>query len=260
VRKYFILFICSLFVIQFTNCSPTKVIEEERGIAGERLVKRVEANRRKVRTLVGNGTISIITKELNTKSNFRVEIKKPDSLKVAFYGPFGIDLAYALISKQDFLFYDVINNTLYQGKAKPGFIKQVLKINLQFDELIDAVTGSVNLSNKLRIEPEVQKISDSEYELVYPDSSANSIGTVKISAEDYRILQYYVTDFKGKTKYEALYDGFRKIVDVYLPFLININDKANDQKLKIEYRSLEINNFNEKLMLEIPDDAKIIQM
>lgn len=249
-----------LFAFILTNCSATKVVEEEQSISGERLVKRVEANRRKVKTLVGNGTITVITKELNTKSNFRVEIKKPDSLKVAFFGPFGIDLAYALISKKDFQFYDVINNTLYQGKAKPGFIKQVLKINLPFNELIDAVSGSVNLSDKLLIEPEVVEISNKEYELIYPDSIKNILGKVRINSEDYRTTQYVVTDLKGKVKYEALYDGFRKVDDTYLPFLINISDKTNDQKLKIEYRSVEINNFNEKLTLDIPDDAKIIQM
>lgn len=256
-----VLLILSIMTIAYlTGCTATKPLEEEQSISAERIVKRLEANRRKIKSFVGTGTIFIITKELNTRSSFQVEIKKPDSLKVSFFGPFGIDLAYSLISQKDFQFYDVINNKYYKGKIRPGIIKDLMKINIPYDELIDAVTGSVNLTSKLRLEPQVTQKEDRTYELVYPDSASNILNTITIDIETMRITRFVISDLKGKISYQADYEAFRKADDVYLPFNISVNDKVNDQKLKIEYRNVELNKLTDKLKLDIPDDAKVTDL
>ena len=257
MKKYFLAAVISIFIIQFTGCTSIQNVQEERVISAERIIKRIEANRRKIKTYVGNGSITVNTKELNTTSNFKVEIKRPDSLKVSFFGPFGIDLAFALVTLKDFQFYDAINNSLYSGKVRPGIIKDVMKIDIPYDELIDAVTGSVNLTNKLRTEPIAKQTGDREYELVYPDSVKNKISKIKIDAESYKILQFTVTDLKGKISYQSDYHDFSKVEDTFLPYTININDIANNQKLKIIYRRVEINNLTEMLKLDVPDDAQI---
>lgn len=256
-----LLFVFYLFLIVIAiGCSATKPLEEEQSISAERIVKRLEANRRKIKSFVGKGTIIVITKELNTRSNFQVEIKRPDSLKVSFFGPFGIDLAYSLISQKDFQFYDVINNKYYKGKIRPGIIKDLMKINIPYEELIDAVTGSVNLTSKLRIEPEAIQKEEGTYELIYPDSVNQVTSTIIINAQNLRILKYLISDFRGKVSYQADYSEFRKVDDVYLPFNISINDKVNDQKLKIEYRNVELNKLTDKLKLDIPDDAQVNEL
>jgi outer membrane lipoprotein-sorting protein len=257
VKKYFSLTIFVLLVIQFTGCTTTQTVQQERIISADRIIKRIEANRRKVKSFEGTGSISIKTADLDTKSSFKVEIKRPDSLKVSFFGPFGIDLAFALISPKDFSFYDAINNQLYTGKVRPGIMKNVMKIDIPFEELIDAVTGSVNLTSKLKIEPLARQINESEYELVYKDSLNNKLTKISIDSESFKILQLTLTDLTGKLNYQADYHDFTKVDEVQIPFLININDIANNQKLKIEYRHVDINKLTEILKLEIPDDAKI---
>jgi outer membrane lipoprotein-sorting protein len=257
VKKYSLLVIITLLAIEFTACTSTQTVEQERVISSDRIIKRIEANRRKIKSFEGTGSIYIKTSELDTKSSFKVEIKKPDSLKVSFFGPFGIDLAFALISPKDFSFYDAINNRLYTGKVRPGIMKDLMKIEIPYDELIDAVTGSVNLTSKLRVEPIAKQISESEYELVYPDSSNNKLSKISIDAESYKILQYTITNLKGLVSYQAEYSQFTKIDDVLVPYQVNINDIANNQKLKIEYRRVDLNKLTDMLKLEIPDDAQI---
>ncbi|MBI3123608.1 MAG: DUF4292 domain-containing protein [Ignavibacteriales bacterium] len=258
--KKILLISISAILLFLVGCTATKPLEEEQTISAERIVKRLEANRRKIKSFVGKGTIFVITKELNTRSSFQVEIKRPDSLKVSFFGPFGIDLAYSLISQKDFQFYDVINNKYYKGKVRPGIIKDLMKINVPYDELMDAVTGSVNLTSKLRIEPVANQKDDGTYELIYSDSTNSIVSTIIIDASNLRIIRYLISDMRGKVSYQADYDGFRKVDDVYLPFNISINDKANDQKLRVEYRSVELNKLTEKLKLDIPDDAKVTDL
>ncbi|MEW6652450.1 MAG: DUF4292 domain-containing protein [Bacteroidota bacterium] len=259
MKKLLFIFYSALIVFA-VSCTATKPLEEERTISAERIVKRLEANRRKVKSFVGKGTIIVITKDVNTRSSFQVEIKRPDSLKVSFFGPFGIDLAYTLISQKDFQFYDVINNKYYKGKIRPGIIKDLMKINVPYDELMDAVTGSVNLTSKLQIEPAANQNDDETYELIYPDSVNNTLSTIIIDAGSLRIIKYLISDMRGKVFYQADYDGFRKVDDVYLPFNISINDKANNQKLRIEYRNIELNKLTDKLKLDIPDDAQVTEL
>ncbi len=260
VMKKLLFIFYSALIVFAVSCTATKPLEEERTISAERIVKRLEANRRKVKSFVGKGTIIVITKDVNTRSSFQVEIKRPDSLKVSFFGPFGIDLAYTLISQKDFQFYDVINNKYYKGKIRPGIIKDLMKINVPYDELMDAVTGSVNLTSKLQIEPAANQNDDETYELIYPDSVNNTLSTIIIDAGSLRIIKYLISDMRGKVFYQADYDGFRKVDDVYLPFNISINDKANNQKLRIEYRNIELNKLTDKLKLDIPDDAQVTEL
>lgn len=241
------------------GCTPSKPIMQERTISPDRLIKRLEANRRKIKNFSGTGTISIKTSDLDTKSNFTIEIKKPDSVKVSFYGPFGIDLASALLTQEDFLFYDVINNTVYKGKQRPGIMKEILKINILYNDLIDLATGSINLTDKLQREPNSSESADDLLKLTYADSANGRTNSYLIQNDELEIRQYFQNNLKGKNLLDTKFSNFRKYDEIPIPGEINFNDFTNNQKIKIEYRKVEINGEIGNLKLELPSDAKIIE-
>lgn len=253
----FVLSVCSLLYVE--GCTPSKPVMQERTISPDRLIKRLEANRRKIKNFSGTGTISIKTNELDTKSNFQVEIKKPDSIKVSFFGPFGIDLASALLTQKDFLFYDAINNTVYKGKQKPGVMKEILKVNILFDDLIDLATGSINLTDKLQREPNSSESQDNLLKLTYADSLNDKTNSYLIQNDELEIRQFFQNNLKGKNLLDTKFSNFRKYDEIPIPGEINFNDIANNQKIKIEYRNIEINNEIGNLKIELPSDAKIIE-
>lgn len=245
-------------LIYFEGCAPSKPLQLERTISPDRLIKRLEANRRKIKNFTGNGTISIKTLELDTRSSFQVEIKKPDSVKVAFFGPFGIDLAYALITQKDFQFYDVINNTLYKGFQKPGVMKEIMKVDISFDDLLNLITGSVNLTDKLRGEPNSLESADDQLKLTYNDSLNQKTNSYFIQNDKLEIRQVIQNSAKGKNLIDTKFSNFSRIDEIPVPREIVFNDIANNQKIKIEYRKFEINKELGNLKIEIPSDAKII--
>jgi len=262
VKRNFFVFIIAVIISQFylNGCAPSMPVQIEKTIASDRLIKRLEANRRKIKSFTGSGSISIKTSELDAKSSFQVEIKKPDTVKVSFYGPFGIDLAFALITPQNFQFYDAINNIYYKGKVKPGVMKDILKINISFDELIDVATGSVNLTDKLRSEPDKLEADGNLYKLTYIDSVNMKSSIYWIRSEELEIRHYQQNDQNGKNLVDARYSDFLKVEENPIPKQININDLLNNQKIKIEYRTIEVNKEIGKLKIDIPDDAKIIEL
>ena len=258
-KSFLFLIITAVVSILFIDgCAPAVPVQTERMISVDRLTKRLEANRRKIKTFTGAGSISIKTDELDATSSFQVEIKKPDTVKVSFFGPFGIDLAFALITQKNFEFYDAINNTFYKGKITPDVMKRILKINISFNELMDIATGSVNLSEELRSVPDKFESTDNLYKLTYTDSVSKKSDQFFIRSDELEIRQYLQNDSKGKNLFDAKYSNFRKIEDVSIPTQINVNDIANDQKIMIEYRTIEINTEIGRLKIDIPDDAKII--
>ncbi len=262
MKKSFFLFMIAVLTSQLylNGCAPSVPVQIDRMISSDRLIKRLEANRRKIKSFVGTGSISIKTSEMDATSSFQVEIKKPDSVKVSFYGPFGIDLAFALITPQNFQFYDAINNIYYKGKVKPGVMKDILKVNISFDELIDVATGSVNLTDKLRSEPNKFEAVDDLYKLTYIDSVNRKSSMYWVRPEELEIRQYQQNDSKGKNLVDTKYSDYLRVEENPIPKQINMNDLLNNQKIKIEYRTIEINREIGKLKIDIPDDAKIIEL
>ncbi len=262
MKKSLFVFMTAALISQFylNGCAPSTPVQVDRMISSDRLIKRLEANRRKIKSFVGTGSISIKTAELDAKSSFQVEIKKPDTVKVSFYGPFGIDLAFALITPQNFQFYDAINNIYYKGKVKPGVIKDILKINISFDELIDVATGSVNLTDKLRNEPDKFEAVDDLYKLTYIDLASRKTSVYWVKSDELEIRQYQQNDSNGKNLIDAKYSDFMKVEENPIPKQTSMDDLLNNQKIKIEYRTIEVNKEIGKLKIDIPDDAKIIEL
>lgn len=259
MKRILLIIIAIVVLINIDGCAPSRTTEDMRVISADRLIKKLEANRRKIKTLRGVGSLSIYSTDVNAKSSFEVLIKKPDSLKVSFYGPFNIDLAQVVISDKNFQFYDMINNTLYQGNIRDGIMKQLLKIDLPLDEIIDALAGSVNLTDKLRIEPDVYEAMGELYKLTYKDSTLSLEKNYIVRAKDLAITQYVVNKFNGRTELEGKYGGFKLFDEVPFPFEISLEDNKNKQRLKIDYKRVEVNETLNDFRLQIPNDAKVIQ-
>ena len=258
--KKIILFLSLIvLVLEFSACSPSKPAEDVRMMSPDRLIKKLEANRRKIKTFDGNGSLMIVSPAVNAKSSFEVQIKKPDSMKVSFYGPFGIDLAQVLITPNYFQFYDIINNTLYQGKMRRDVMKQLLKIDLPFDSIIDAFAGSVNLTGKLRSEPDSYENVDDLFRLTYKDS-VNSLNEIyMVRGDNLAITGNTVQNNLGRVILEGKYSLFKDYEEVPVPFEINLEDLQNKQRMKVEYKNIKVNEPVSGFKIDLPNDVKVVE-
>ncbi len=92
-------------LILIIGCVPSQPTEDYELLPSERLTNKLEANRRKIKSFDGNGTIIVNTLEMDNSATFRVVLQKPDSIYLTIMGPFGIELAQALVTKEKFVFY-----------------------------------------------------------------------------------------------------------------------------------------------------------
>ncbi len=264
MKKYFVkTFFYTLIIISisllFSSCVPSKPVEEERILPADRLMKKLEVNRRKIKTFLGSGTINLDSPELTAKASFQVAIKKPDSIRISFYGPFGIDLAQAVATKRDFVFYDVINNRVYRGITKDLSLKNIFKVDLTFNELMDAFAGAVDLTDKLRREPDDLFVKDDTYFLTYSDGVTGRQSLYEILIDDLAITKYKIVERPSNSILEGAYRDFEMFDEVPLPYKININYKLMNQKIDIDYRNIKINDELGNLSFTIPEDAEIVE-
>ncbi len=253
------LFVVIFFLGLLFGCVPSKPVRELKEIPASRVIKKVEANRRTISTFRATGIIDVNTSQINAKANFEVQIKKPDSVKISIYGPFGIELAQAVVSPRAFQFYDPVNRTLYAGENKEGIIEKILKVDLSFDDLMDAFSGSVNLSENLREDPDNFDITEEAYMLTYLDPVNNQSNIYEIDNESLALLSYTILSETKNILLKGNYSNFKMFGEVPVPYNSKIEYSDKNQSLDIQYRTVEINKEISDFSLNLPTDVQIVE-
>ena len=245
-------------VIYLEGCVPSKPLDDVEILPSERLLNKLEANRRRIQNFEGVGILTIQSEKYDNSANFRVVMHKPDSVYLTILGPFGIELAQALVTNDNYIFYDAIENTAYKGEVNEDILREIFKIDLSFSDLMDAFIGSVNLTKNLYKQPDKYEIDYDKYVLTYSDS-VNRLTTIyEVDIRELSITDYKLKSFDGTVNIEGKYSDFELLENVAVPFNIVIHNFSDDQTLKIDYKNIVANQRDVYIDFVLPDDATII--
>lgn len=253
------LILLSLFLFFVEGCVPSKPTEDYELLPSERLINKLEANRRKIKNFEGVGVFEIESEQYNNSANFQVVMQKPDSIYFAVLGPFGIELAQALVTKETYIFYDAIQNTAYTGNVNDDILNNIFKINLSFSDLLDAFVGSVNLTPNLYKQPSEYSVQGDQYILTYLNQDKELKSVYKVDIRQLGITDYSLTSFDKSINLEGKYSKFELIENVAIPFSIEISNKVQHQDVKIRYKNIYANSKGLTVKFELPDDAEIVE-
>ncbi len=242
-----------------TNCSAPQKTETFEILSAERLINKLEANRRKIRSFEGTGSLNVKTPTFDNGASFKIVIQKPDSIYLSIYGPFGIDLAQILVTKTNFTFYEALHNTAYTGKLSNDILKEIFKINLPLSDLLDAFTGAVNFSSRLYKEPTFFDIVQDKYLLTYVDSTTKTLTRYTVDVKDLSVLSSKVEDFNGNVLLQCEYSSFVILETVSAPKTISVKQEKRKEYIDIEYKNVSANRKNIKIDFAIPENADIIK-
>lgn len=263
--KKLLFYICSLtLLVTLYSCVPSQPENEEvETLSYDRLIKRLEVNRRKIKNFLASGTIDIKNPTFDNSASFRIFIAKPDSLYMNILGPLNIEIAQILIIKDDFKFYEVLSNKLYKGKLDNNIIKSAFKADLNFKQLVDVMLGAVNLSDKISTKISQFNIDEDKYVFNFSDSYGDTTlqETYKIRIKNLGIVDYQIKNRSNNSiVYKSSFDDFITFGGSPVPKKIAINDSKNNQEIKIKYKKIEVNVKNYIIDFDIPDDAEIIDI
>ena len=225
-------------------------------ITPDMVQRTVRVNRERVRSLNGEGTISVESLEMAQSGSFELVLRKPDSILVKIEGPFGIHVGSALLTRSGFTFYNSIQNQLVTGSVNAANLNRIFRVSLTFDELLNLFTGGSFFEGD-QDSPDSVAVEDNQFVM----SFGNSGGTRRywIDPATLLITKIQHTDALGKLVLEERFDKFRTAGEASLPRQIRLTQHQAHRVVAVAFSSLAINVDTAPLVLEIPTNAERVR-
>jgi len=262
LKKYLFLFLLLIEILPFlvNGCVPSQPTEDMELLPSERLINKLEVNRRRIKSFEGYGTIAVKSPQINSSADFRVIIHKPDSIYLSIMGAFGIELAQILVTNENFVFYDALENTAYEGMPSNDLLKDIFHIDLPFNDIIDAFVGSVNLTKNLYKVPDDYKVDYDQYVLTYVDSFMNTKTQYRVDIRELGITKYTLWDNHGDLALKGDYSKFNLMQGVPVPYKIEVERTQENQHISINYKNMAANDSDIYIDFRVPKDAAVIKI
>lgn len=244
-----------------SSCTASQPEEKElQKIPIKEIKEKVNKISHAIETLEASGSISIDSPEMSSSGSIEIKIKKPDTVYVKIEGPFGIDIAVALITRSDFTYYNVQENKVFTGPSTDINIGAILRIKVSFDELINSFSGSFHFEDELTDSTEAGSENNS---YVLQVNKPLYKQKYYVEPNNYFINRYSVLDAGNKPLLEVNYTNFKpeKVngMNINFPDNITINKPENKQTVWLQYETKEINKKNLTFKMKVPKSAKVIK-
>jgi len=236
------------------SCTASNTTTES-SVTFEYLKKKVNENSLKLTALDAYGEISIDSPELNNTGSITVSIKKPDSVFTKLEGPFGIDIANLLITRNDFIYYNVMDNRVIKGSSTENNLSIIMRIRIEFDDLINSFSGKYYFHEDDYLSAEILETQRDYLAILTYDKEIKKFW---IDKNNYFVRKLGKYDDKGKTKIEITYDNFYESDGIYFPKNISVIRPEEKQSIWLTYNNEEFNNSNLNFRIKIPKSAKHI--
>jgi outer membrane lipoprotein-sorting protein len=253
--------IFSIFII-LISCSATQGVRESSDSTKinwtiSELKQKINETYTSLKSFDAEGDISFETSDMNNSGTFVLSLVKPDSIFIKLEGPFGMSVASMLITRENFLYYNAMENVIYKGTTNSDNLSYILNFKINFDDLISSLSGNFffrdTSSDKSKMKLEYNNILISTY-----DDSTFEYKKYWLDSGEFYINNYKIYNNSMILLLEAEYENFDKTNGIFFPDKITINKPLDKQHVWINYtrKKMNINHLNYKL--KYPKSAKEI--
>ena len=242
--------------ITIASCSSSPEITSKGNISFADLARRVNESAGRLSSLNAEGEISIDTPSLSNTGSLIVSINRPDSLYTKIEGPFGIDIADVLVTRNEFTYYNATENKVIRGPSTQRNLGIILKMKVEFDDLVNALSGSFIISSK---DTSNYSISQGDNHYLLEQTIGSSTVRYRINSEYFYVTRIQSYDSYGKMTLEITYDEFYESDGIYFPKKINLVRPKEKQYIWVNYKIEDFNPGKLSYRLKIPGSAKKVQ-
>jgi outer membrane lipoprotein-sorting protein len=250
-RLFVILFVVILFGLD--GCGSSERITTERSLTFSDVLTRAAERDDRIQTLNGKGSITIETPEASNSGSFRVRLKKPDSLTVEIRGPFGVRVATLALTREQFLYYDWMENRAIVGKPEERMLRQILHLAISFQEIFGVFTGVFPQNDSSDTIRQFTTGNDA-YNVLFRSSTRSK--QYSIDGETYIIKEYSISDNSTGILMTASASDFTDDTPS-LPQFLRIVFPAERRSITITYDDIRVN-VPVSCVFEVPKQAEII--
>jgi outer membrane lipoprotein-sorting protein len=245
-----------VLLISLNGCAPALKTAGESPLAAGEILRRVHERNEAVRTLKGEGTITVEAPEGSNTGFFTASLKKPDSLLVEFKGPFGIHVGTLLLSRQRFIFFNRMENRAVLGRPDGRTLQSMFKLRMDFDQILNAFTGEFPEASRGDTLSGPVAIEDNAYVLQYRNPAGGT--EYRIDGETFVVRSYTVADTPGDPAVTATTERIDNSAPVPMPRFLRVIFPRERRSITIAYDDIETNKPVDCSFV-LPARAQIIQ-
>jgi outer membrane lipoprotein-sorting protein len=239
------------------GCRTTSTVNlANRPVSSAEVQSVVRTHVEQIRSLQGEGRISVETPDIAQTVSFALNLRKPDSILVRLEGPFGIGIGSALITRDEFFFYNSLQNKLISGSSKSENLNRIFHVQLGFDDLLNFFSGGTFLDGDLRA-PDATRIDNDQYVFVYKSDGADRLYWIDPGTYLIRKMQY--VDRNGSLMLEQTFSNFQRVSGIEMPYNIRVLQPKTRQMVALMYSDISVNAGSIPFTFTFPSDAKRIR-
>jgi outer membrane lipoprotein-sorting protein len=244
-----------LIIITIFSCAPVpKKISPPLPV--DKIFQRLLENYKSLETFEASGTISVDSKRFKNSGDFKLAIKKPDSLLINITGPFGINFATASVVKNRLIYLNELTNQVLYAAATQENIRELLRVDISFEELIDILTGGIVI-NPEGAENQSAKVEEDQYVITLQRNEY--LYKYWIDIRNLSVSKNLIQDKAGNLLIDLQFGDFIEKEGVVIPRSINFTNSIRSEKIKVNYINVSVNKRNLDLRIYVPDDAEVIE-
>ena len=242
-----------LISIFLASCSGPGRLPDSGPLDPATVIAAVNARNAGIHTIQAYGTVNVETPDISNSGNIQVRLSLPDSLYVDITGPFGIGVAKGLVTSSDFTLFNGLENTVMRGKTTAKNLKSVLRIAIDFRDIVSAIAGAIPIPASLPFEGKRENDS-----YVLSSKQGDAITEYEVGLEHAAVRRRTTKSVDGRILEELLFRDFRKRDGVYLPTVISVSRPQKTELLSLVFDRLTLNEMPLDFTFKLPKSASKI--
>lgn len=222
-------------------------------ISSREILRRVQANNSRIRTLSGRGNLIIEIPETPFRGEVTIRVIRPDSLYIVTEAAFGIDVGFLFADGVQFHSYSPIDNVYLIGEADKIGSLVLFNMKIAYKELLNSILGAANFP--LTQDTQV-KLQDDKLIFSQKFQSQNLI--YEVDPERNVITKIQLFESNGAESFRQEFRRFRKIDGIWVPQYIRLTRPQSKERLTVYYTKVDLNiplSANQ-FYYKVPDNAR----
>ncbi len=248
-------FIC--LVVLISSCAPqrSEILLNTKETPSTVLLQSVGEQESKIAALTGRGVLTFDSPELSGSASFEAVMKKPDSLLVMLEGPFGIDLGTFFLSRDTYVMYNSMENTVTTGTPSGASVRSVIPFELTHEQILNAFAGVFSLPSTEE-NMEGYTIDEDQFFLTFACGSNKC--RYWVDPGYLLVTRYEMIDRNDEVVLEAKASAFIEQQGAVAARRLSLKFPKQNRQLSVAYSSLEINPSETNFRFTVPPGARKI--
>ncbi len=205
-------------------------------------------------TLHGRGNLTFESPEMSGSASFDVTLRRPDSLLVELEGPFGIQVGTFFLSRDRFVMYNSLQNTVQSGAPNSESLASIIPVKLTPDQVISTFAGTFPMPGS---GPESSKLDDGYVLQQFRVPSGRQY--FWIDRETLLVRKFRLDDETGAVVLEGETSGVIARDGARIPRRITVSLPRQERRMVIAFSSADLNTDRISFSYTVPSSARPVR-